>query len=104
MRLTEDEFVECLETFSKIYQEESEILDALDCSPDWKPSEWINSYYSMLSLMCDFSEGQYESPYGTPMDYYCWETDFGKSADAEIKSPKELYQYIMDCEKRNENG
>ena len=95
MRLTKDEFINCVKTFKEMYDEESNILNALDSSPDWKPGNWVINYYNMMSMLCDFTEEQYEDVCGTPLDYYCWELDFGTSENSDIKSVDDLYEYII---------
>jgi len=82
-------------------EEENQIIDALDMSPEWKGSEWINSYYELLTDLCELEEDQY---IGTDLDWFCFETDFGRKEDYckvydngktwRITTPDILYDFI----------
>ena len=103
MKLAKEQFVKYVNAFEKMSREENEILNVLDCNPEWKPSEWISQFYDFLSEMCELGEGTIE--YGTDLDYFIWELDFGRDwkpgmvtedgRDIDLSSAEKLYDYIM---------
>jgi hypothetical protein len=79
MKLTKLQFCTAVETFEKMLEEEDKIAEALGgVDPEWKPMEWINNYYEFLSDVCDLEENP---TYGTDLDWFCFETDFGHLKD-----------------------
>ena len=77
MRLTKEEFCTAVDKFEQMYKEEHNLLKALDISPEWRPGQWISTYYDFLNDMCDFTPEQETAKYGNDLDYYCFELDFG---------------------------
>lgn len=69
--------------------------------------EWTNYYYSLLSDMCELDENIYG---GSVLDWYCFETDFGKIdnilrwnyldtdkvIETRITTPEDLYNFIIE--------
>lgn len=105
MKLSKRQFCDAVKTFEKMYREESIIFDTLNISPAWKCGEWIQQFYDFLSDVCDLEE---DPESGTALDWFCFETDFGKAPDNKIyvdgktwriESPEILYDYIMEVEK-----
>lgn len=78
MRLTREEFQKAVDIYEQMTQEEAKITDSLNIDLDWVPSTWIEHYYNLLSMLCDFSEEEYTLEYGTDLDYYCYDLAFGK--------------------------
>lgn len=93
-----------VKTYQTMLEEETQLLQALDSSPEWVGAHWIESYYELLSEMCELEENDYT---GTDLDWFCFETNFGKNVDYrkmydmntgrtwDIKSPEILYDFIM---------
>ena len=85
-------------------EQENTIIEVLDISPEWVGSEWINNYYELLTDLCELERDQY---IGTDLDWFVYETDFGRKKDYNriydintgkvwtISSPEILYDYIM---------
>lgn len=76
MRLSKEEFIKAINTFRDISREENKAASSLGIV-EWKPMNWVNSYYELLLALCDFSEEELSDPSGTWLDYFCWELDFG---------------------------
>ena len=93
-----------METYQTMLEDETQLLQALDSSPEWVGAHWIESYYELLSEMCELEEDDYGD---TDLDWFCSETNFGKNVDYrkmydmntgrtwDIKSPEVLYDFIM---------
>ena len=75
MRLTKEEFLHGVEQLHKMREEENIIADILDVSPEWIGGKWLWNYYSLISKLCDLPENNL---IGTDLDWFCWETEFGK--------------------------
>ena len=106
MKLSKEQFIRYVNNYKRMSKEESEVIDALDVCPDWRPSGWVNSYYDLLSDMCELKE---DPRYGTTLDWFCWETEFGKRADMRVIQMSDetswditnagiLYDYLMKYE------
>lgn len=105
MKLTKEQFIKALNAYEQMYNEEGELLNALNVNPEWTPSKWINEYYDLLSSLCEFDEDdELYRDYGTPLDWYCFEWEFGlKNAaiyEGEIErpldTPERLYDFICE--------
>jgi len=103
MKLTKEQFCNAVETYERMLNEEDELAQMLNVNPEWKIMEWIGNYYNLLSDLCELEESPY---YGTDLDWFCYETDFGKRKDLNkvvldngivwtIESPEILYDFIM---------
>ena len=103
MKLDKAQFCTAVETYKVMLKEQDELLDALNANIEWKPGEWINNYYDLLSDLCELDEDPY---IGTDLDWFCFETDFGRRKDMckvfdhetsrtwRIETPDILYDYI----------
>lgn len=101
MRLTKDEFIDGINTIKKMYSEEQQILAALDTSPEWKCGEWVDNYYNLFIQLCELPENDY---YGTDVDYFIYELNFGKDwkpgmvkengEDIKLTTPEELWDFV----------
>lgn len=102
MRLTKDEFCAAVNKYEQMCAEENKVIEALGCNFEWKPSLWLSEYYELLIKMCDLPENDL---YGTDLDYYCFELDFGKKwepgtiliddEDIPCRNAEELWNLIM---------
>lgn len=106
MRLSKEEFVTYVNRYEQMLKEEDVIITNLDVNPEWKPSGWLNSFYDLLHDMCELKE---DVIYGTTLDWFCWETEFGKREDMRLIQNRDgktwdiydaaaLYDYIMEVE------
>lgn len=107
MKLTKKQFVKYLTNYKKMLKDEEDIIDVLNTGPEWLPSTWVDNYYQFLSDMCEMHE---DAVYGTTLDWYCYETNFGRNerlnyitygtAEAEhkriIDTPEKLYDLICE--------
>ena len=104
MRLTKFEFCNAVDMFEEMCRQESEIQEMLGISdPEWVPGKWIGAFYELLT---DASEVEEDPNYGTDLDWFCFDTNFGKKEDYckvydkdtgitwTIKTPDILYDYI----------
>lgn len=103
MKLSKHQFCVAVETFKEMMEEENDLINALDISPEWKPGRWINNYYELLEDLCEL---EVDDLYGTDLDWFCFETDFGQNKDMNkvyntetgrtwrIESPEILYDFI----------
>lgn len=85
-------------------EQEKKIADSLDIGPEWIGSEWIENYYELLNEICELESDEY---IGTDLDWFCFETDFGKNEDYckifdhetnhtwRITTPDILYDFIV---------
>lgn len=92
-----------MKTYQTMLEEETQLLQALDSSPEWVGAHWIESYYELLSEMCELEEDDYT---GTDLDWFCFETNFGRKEDYcrvydehtgntwRITTPEVLYDFI----------
>lgn len=102
MRLTKEEFVKAVNKYKQMLEEEHSIIDMLGASPEWTPGTWVNEYYNLLSDMCELEK---DDIYGTDLDWFCYDTSFGKNKELtkvydgatewNITSPEILYDFIM---------
>lgn len=111
MKLSRNEFVKYVNKYKRMREEEDEILNVLDMGPEWRPSWWINSFYDFLSDMCELEEGPI---YGTTLDWWVFETNFGDSYSfiepiitignetISLNSAEALYDYLMKYEVKKE--
>ena len=103
MKLSKKQFCIAVETYKTMLEEECQMIEALDISPEWKGSEWIENYYELLSDLCEL---EVDRLYGSDLDWFCYDTKFGtvkdmnKVYDTEtnrtwtIDSPEILYDFI----------
>jgi len=103
MKLSKAQFCIAVETFKEMMEEENDLINALDISPEWKPGRWVNNYYELLEDLCEL---EVDDLYGTDLDWFCFETDFGQNKDMNkvyntetgrtwcIESPEILYDFI----------
>ena len=101
MRLSKKEFIEYVNKYKSMLKEESDLIDILNVNPEWKPGEWLNNYYDLLSHLCELPK---DPIYGTDLDWFFYETDFGKNKDFrviingtkrwDIKDAGTLYDYL----------
>lgn len=103
MKLSKRQFCIAVETYKEMLEEENRLLDALEIGPDWKPGEWINSYYELLSDLCEL---EIDDLYGSDLDWFCFDAKFGANKDMNkifdtetgrtwrIENPGLLYDFI----------
>ena len=104
MKLDKKQFCTAVDTYKTMLEEENQIIDFLDISPNWKCSEWINNYYELLTDLCELEK---DDLYGSDLDWFCFDTNFGKEKDLavveetasgrtwNIKDANMLYTMIM---------
>ncbi len=78
MQLDKRQFCIAVSTYRDMLEEAEAIQNALDIGDEWKPREWINNYYELLSDICDL---EVDVNYGTDLDWFCYETNFGRFKD-----------------------
>ena len=103
MKLTKRQFCTAVDTYKDMLEQERDILNVLDVNPEWAPSKWINSFYDLLTDVCELDE---DPMYGSDLDWFCFETEFGKREDYckvvdkvtgrtwTITTPETLYDFI----------
>lgn len=103
MKLDKKQFCTAVNTYKTMLEEENQILDVLDMSPNWKCSEWINNYYELLTDLCELEK---DDLFGSDLDWFCFDTKFGTDTDMykiydtetgrtwRIESPEILYDFI----------
>lgn len=103
MKLDKRQFCIAVDTYKSMLAEEQMIQNALDIGVEWVPGEWIHSYYELLSDLCELEEDPYV---GTDLDWFCYETNFGRRKDMckvfdtetsrtwTIETPETLYDFI----------
>lgn len=103
MKLDKRQFCIAVETYKEMMDEEEDIVQALDIGPEWKGAEWLQNYYDLLSDLCELEEDPY---IGTDLDWFCYETNFGRRKDMckvydhetgrtwTIETPDILYDFI----------
>mgnify|MGYP007070187135 CR=1 FL=1 len=97
MRLTKDEFVKAVNTVEGLWRADTRIMDLLDVAPECDLFRATTEYYEFLRALCEEKENY---AYGTELDYYCWELNFGECAPSDYPStPEELYDWIVSGEK-----
>lgn len=102
MRLTKGEFCTAVDTYKSMLEEEREIVETLNIG-EWKPAWWIDSYYELLTDLCDLEANAFV---GTDLDWFCFDANFGENKDCNkiydtetgltwrIETPEILYDYI----------
>ena len=75
MRLTKEEFLFEMDLLKQMHEDESIIVDLLDVSPEWIGGKWLWNYYSFINKMCELPINDL---IGTDLDWFCWETQFGR--------------------------
>lgn len=103
MKLSKSQFCTAVRNYKSMLEEENEILDVLDMSCEWKPNDWINTYFEFLTEMCELES---DPSIGTDLDWFCFDTSFGKYKDMcqvfdsktgrtwTIETPEVLYDFI----------
>lgn len=103
MKLDKKQFCIAVETFKEMMEEENDFINAFDISPEWKPGHWISNYYELLEDLCEL---EVDDLYGSDLDWFCFETNFGQKEDMNkvydtetgrtwtIQSPDILYDFI----------
>ena len=103
MKLDKYQFCTAVNNYKSMLEEESELQDALGIGCEWKPGEWIGTYYDLLNDLCELEE---DPNIGTDLDWFCFETDFGRHKDYckvydvgtgrtwTIETPETLYDFI----------
>ena len=103
MKLSKRQFCIAVNTYKTMLEEEQKIVEVLDIGPEWKGAEWIESYYELLSDMCEL---EVDELYGSDLDWFCYDTKFGTDKDMNkvydiktsrtwrIESPEILYDFI----------
>lgn len=104
MRLTKNEFISYLLSYRQMCEEEEKIVNALGIGFDSTLSNWINNYYNFIHNLCELREGEY----GSTLDWWCFETNFGKDNAVilnedgaiifEIPDAAALYDYLVNME------
>ena len=107
MKLSREQFIQSVETFQEMLEEEQEVLSALGVSSDISDcifSKWIGNYYDLLTEVCELDRNPL---YGNDLDWFCFDTNFGKKKDLavveetasgrtwNIKDANMLYTMIM---------
>lgn len=88
MKLTKAQFCEYVNTYEEMIRESDRLAAEFGVGGTWKFDEWITNYYQMLTDMCELSE---DPSFGTDLDWFCFETDFGKNEEMNKV-------YVKDCE------
>ena len=103
MKLNKRQFCVAVETYKTMLEEEHQMINALNISPEWRGADWIANYYDLLTDLCELEEDPYV---GTDLDWFCFEADFGRNEDCcrvydthtdhtwTIKNPETLYDFI----------
>lgn len=102
MKLTKKQFKHYVGLYHQMYDEETNIIEALGTCPDWKMGGWLENYYNLLHDVCECKIGEYQSI----LDWYCFETDFGEhdnvvtvdDVEYTIKTLDDLWDYITTVE------
>jgi len=111
MRLTKEEFCMFINRYAELCKQEDNIVEVLNCNPEWFGNEWLNSYYQLLSTMCDLKD---TNPiFGTPLDWWVYDTEFWQNEDynhviineekRQINSPELLYDLLLEEENYDTN-
>lgn len=104
MRLTKEEFCAYVEDYKNMIERSNNISNALGIYDVWEGDEWLDNYYNFLSDMCELPAND---NYETLLDWWCFETEFGKYDNEikhqngsvfEINNVEDLYIYIMSYE------
>ena len=102
MKLDKYQFCTAVNNYKSMLDEENEMVDALGIG-EWKPLAWIDTYYDFLT---EVSEVEEDPAVGTILDWFVFETDFGKRKDMckvtdnytgrtwMIETPEILYDFI----------
>lgn len=102
MKLTKRQFCIAVDTFQSMMEELNAIEDTVG-SELRVPSDWIESYYDLVLDLCELEEDPYV---GNDLDWFCFETDFGRKKEYckvydkhtdrtwTIETPEILYDFI----------
>ena len=106
MRFTKDEFINAINTYQTMLEEEGKLLDLLNINPEWIPGGWISNYYDMILQMSDIDPTQDDPYYGNDIDYFVFELEFGKKwkpgvitvdgKDVPMKTAADLWNLLTD--------
>ena len=78
MKLTKEQFINCIETYKKMREEENELFNALHLYDECIFDKWLDNYYNLFSEMCEFSKPVNGIGWGNDLDYFVFELDFGR--------------------------
>lgn len=101
MKLSKAQFCKYIEEYKKMSEQNEMITDTLEISSEWTPMNWIDSYYEMLSDLCELPE---DKNTGTLLDWFIFDTHYGKENNVilgngrrwVINSPEVLYDFIKE--------
>ena len=99
MKLSKEQFVKYVNIYEKMLNQEQEIWEAFGIAPEWVCGDWISYYYGLLAEMCELKE---DRVMGTWLDWFCYETDFGKDNTVNCvydKDTGEICERITNAEK-----
>lgn len=104
MKLTKNEFLIYMSTYMKMCEEEEQVVNVLGIDFENTMSHWIDNYYNLISDLCELKD----EGFGSTLDWWCFETDFGKRNAAilnedgtvffEIPDAAALYDYLVNVE------
>ena len=107
MRLNKEEFVKYVRTYQDMLDRSIAVSNLMGISHDnWVVSDFAMKYYDFLHDMCELP---INDKIGSDLDWWCFETDFGRVNNTEvviegkagdklhmwINTPEDLYDYIM---------
>lgn len=102
MRMTKQQFCDAIETYQSMMEQYDEVAEVLNIGPETIFDSWIDNYYILIQNLCELEENEI---YGTDLDWFVFETDYGRREDMNkiylddgrvwtINSPEILYDFI----------
>lgn len=102
MRMTKKQFCNAIETYQNMVEQYHEVAAVLNIGPETVFDFWIDNYYILIQDLCELEENNL---YGTDLDWFVFDTDYGRREDMNriylddgrvwtINSPEILYDFI----------
>ena len=100
--MTKQQFCDAIETYQSMMEQYDEVAEVLNIGPETIFDSWIDNYYILIQNLCELEENEI---YGTDLDWFVFETDYGRREDMNkiylddgrvwtINSPEILYDFI----------
>lgn len=105
MRLSKEEFCEAINKIDRFDSFFCKLNNLIETALDGPLEEPVNYLYELVTKLCDFTEEERNDFYGTTLDFFCYDLDFGRKYEPgkflvngkeyELRTPEQLYDFLV---------